>query len=220
MPVPGKRTKAVFQCDFDGTITVEDISFLILDNFAEGDWRAVLEEYKSSLITVGEFNSKAFELVKQDRLSLEQFVISSYRIRPGFNELIECCREHDIRFVIVSNGLDFYIKAIMKDLGLENVEIYSAKVRFEGKRIHTFYSGPEGFNLVDGFKDSYVEYFTRQGFKIIYAGNGLSDAAPARLASHRFAIDSLAARLTESATPFFPFTDLKDISLKLKNLEY
>ncbi|MDD3265469.1 MAG: 2,3-diketo-5-methylthio-1-phosphopentane phosphatase, partial [Dehalococcoidales bacterium] len=57
--------KLLFQSDFDGTITVGDISFLILDRFARGDWRSILEDYKNSRITVGEFNKRAFALVSE-----------------------------------------------------------------------------------------------------------------------------------------------------------
>ena len=38
--------KTLIQCDFDGTVTEEDVSFFLLDAFAQGDWRALLREYK------------------------------------------------------------------------------------------------------------------------------------------------------------------------------
>ncbi len=33
-------TKTLVQCDFDGTITEEDVSFAMLDAFADGDWES------------------------------------------------------------------------------------------------------------------------------------------------------------------------------------
>jgi len=44
-----KSRKTLIQCDFDGTITEEDVSFILLDTFARGDWRRLLKEYKASL---------------------------------------------------------------------------------------------------------------------------------------------------------------------------
>ncbi len=38
-------TRTLVQCDFDGTVVVEDISFAILDAFANGDWRSLFQEY-------------------------------------------------------------------------------------------------------------------------------------------------------------------------------
>ena len=61
-----KKVKILVQCDFDGTITEEDVSFLILDAFADGDWRKLLEEYKGGRITVGSFNTRAFNIVNLD----------------------------------------------------------------------------------------------------------------------------------------------------------
>ncbi len=34
-----RATKTLVQCDFDGTVTEEDVSFMLLDAFANGGWR-------------------------------------------------------------------------------------------------------------------------------------------------------------------------------------
>jgi len=78
--------KTLVQCDFDGTITEEDVSFLILDAFATGDWRQLLADYREGKISVGYFNMKAFAMVKADKQTLLQFVKSKAKIRAGFHE--------------------------------------------------------------------------------------------------------------------------------------
>ena len=83
-----KRTKTLVQCDFDGTITEEDVSFLILDAFADGDWRKLLEDYKEGRISVGSFNTRAFNMVKVDKEALQEFVKEKTRIRDGLPELL------------------------------------------------------------------------------------------------------------------------------------
>ena len=80
---PNGKKKLLFQSDFDGTITVEDISFIILDKYARGDWRRILQDYKSGQITVGEFNRRAFALVSEDQETLEKYVLANYQLRPG-----------------------------------------------------------------------------------------------------------------------------------------
>jgi len=42
--------KTMVQCDFDGTITEEDVSFFLLDTFADGDWRQLWKDYVGLLI--------------------------------------------------------------------------------------------------------------------------------------------------------------------------
>ena len=62
--------KTLIQCDFDGTITEEDASYFLLDTFAQGDWRKLLQAYKVRRISVGQFNTGAFAMVKADKQTL------------------------------------------------------------------------------------------------------------------------------------------------------
>ncbi len=81
-----EATKTLIQCDFDGTITEEDVSFLLLDIFANGDWRQLLTEYREGKISVGDFNRKAFSMVKVDRQTLIEFVRNEVKVQAGFHE--------------------------------------------------------------------------------------------------------------------------------------
>ena len=65
-----EQVKTLIQCDFDGTITEKDVSYLILDAFSTGDWRQLLAQYREDKIPVGYFNMKAFAMVKADRPTL------------------------------------------------------------------------------------------------------------------------------------------------------
>ena len=75
--------KTLFQCDFDGTITFEDISFLILDAYGDKDWRRMFQEYKDGKISVGRFNTMAFATVKADKETLLKLVKERAELRPG-----------------------------------------------------------------------------------------------------------------------------------------
>jgi len=218
MPEPSKISRLLFQSDFDGTITVEDISFLILDKYARGNWRAILEDYKSGRITVGQFNTRAFRLVKEEKSILEDYVLQNYRIRPGFSRLIDYCRQKGIRFVVVSNGLDFYIRAILADLGLAEIDVYSASSEFGNQHIETVYRSPDGAVLDDGFKEAYSRFFMGQGYRILYAGNGASDAPAASLAEHAFATDSLITRLSALGVTYTGFNRLDEVVNSLKSV--
>jgi len=203
--------KTLFQCDFDGTITQEDISFLILDAFANGDWRQLLTQYRQGKISVGYFNTKAFAMVKADKPTLLRFVKSQAKIRAGFHELLAYCHRRGFRFVIVSNGLDFYIKAILRDIGMDNIEVFAAQTRFSPDGINVRYVGPEGNQLEHSFKEAYVRLFRDRGYQVIYAGNGISDAAPSRQAHWVFATGELLTYCREMNLNCTPFIDLNDV---------
>lgn len=210
--------KTLIQCDFDGTITEKDASFLLLDAFARGDWRRLLREYKEHKISVGEFNTRAFAMVNADKVTLLEALKDKIKVRAGFNELANYCLRKGFRLVIVSNGLDFYINAILKDLGLENIEWHAAKTacHLEGMKVQ--YIGPDGKRLEYGFKEAYIESFLKLGYRVIYTGNGDSDIAPARYAHHVFATGDLLAYCRGNNLDYKPFENFIDVVRGLKQL--
>ncbi len=203
--------KTLVQCDFDGTITEEDTSFFLLDLFAQGDWRRWLQQYREHRIPVGEFNIRAFSLIKEDEKTLLRAIKDKIAIRPGFHELVDYCSGRGFRFVIVSNGLDFYIKAILKRLGLEGVEFHAARAYFDPRGLKVQYIGPDGRELRDNFKEAYLKLFLNQGYRVVYVGNGDSDISPAKLAHHVLARGELLDYFQENNLPCQPFEDLTDV---------
>ena len=211
--------RTVIQCDFDGTITAEDQAFLVLDALARGNWRQLLTEYRDGKISVGDFNTRAFAMVKEDRQTLVKFVKRTAKIRPGFHELVAYCQREGVQFTIVSNGLDFYINTILTDIGLENIEVFSAQAQFANGGIEVKYIGPDGAHLDNNFKDTFTRLFLSKGYRIIYVGNGLSDIYPAKYAHHVFARDELLDLCKQTNLNCIPFADLNDVLRGLKRLK-
>jgi len=203
--------KTIVQCDFDGTVTEEDTSFFLLDAFAQGDWRRLLWEYKAHKISVGEFNTKAFAMVKGDESTLLEELKGKVKVRAGLHELVNYCLKKGFRLVIVSNGLDFYIKAVLKDLGLDSIEVHAAQASFHPEGMKVQYVGPGGKRLEDGFKEAYIESFLKLGYRVIYVGNGDSDFAPAKYAHRIFATGELLAYCRENNLNYKPFENFIDI---------
>ncbi len=203
--------KTLVQCDFDGTVTEEDASFFLLDAFAQGDWRRLLRDYRGHRISVGEFTTRAFAMVKADRYTLLKALKGEVKVRAGFHELVNYCLKRGFRLVIVSNGLDFYIRAVLKDLELRNIEMHAAQASFypEGMKVH--YVGPDGKRLEDGFKEAYTQSFLKLGYRVIYVGNGDSDIAPAKYAHYVFATGDLLAYCRENNLKYKPFETFRDV---------
>ncbi len=204
-------TKTLVQCDFDGTITEEDISFMLLDAFANGNWRQLLREYQEGKISVGHFNTEAFAMVKADRQSLLKVAKSKVKIRPGFHKLVACCRRKGFRLVIVSNGLDFYIEEILSDIGMGDIEVFAAQTRFHSEGLKVQYIGPDGSHLDEDFKGAYVNLFLKEGYRIIYVGNGTSDLSPARQCHYIFATGDLLTHCQQTNLNFTAFTDFNEV---------
>lgn len=203
--------KTLIQCDFDGTLTEEDISFLILDTFADGDWRCYLEQYKNNQISVGHFNTLAYRMVKKDEAALIQFVNEKTELRPGLKELVDYCQKRNFRFTIVSNGMTFYIQTLLKNTGINGVEVYAAQAEFNNNGIEARYIGPDGKEIQNGIKEAYIKYFLNDGWRVISIGNGASDIPAAKLAHYAFATEPMLSLCREMKFDCLPFEKLDDI---------
>jgi 2-hydroxy-3-keto-5-methylthiopentenyl-1-phosphate phosphatase len=210
--------KIIIQCDFDGTLTVEDMGFYLLDTFAGGEWRQWLEQYRNDQISVGEFNSRAFATLQAPKEELLAATLSRAKLRDGFRELVGYCRQKGFRLAIVSNGLDFYINSILDDAGLGDVEAHAAITQFHPGGLKVQYIGPDGAPLNDDFKAAYTRLFLKEGYKVAYVGNGPSDASPASLSHHIFARDGLLDYCKEKNLPCQPFTNMHDVIKGLESL--
>ena len=214
--------KIAVQLDFDGTVTEEDVSFLLLDTYVGSKWRDMLDEYTSGRIPVGTFNKRVFSMMKADKQTMLDLIFSSDRvkIRPGFRELIDYCRSKDYKVVIASNGLIFYIEAILKSLRLDGIEVFAAQNQFSPDGMKVQYIGPDGNEMEAGFKEAYTALLKRKGYSIIYVGNGISDIYPSRQSIKVFATGDLLERCRQEQLECTPFNDLYDVVRGLEELSY
>jgi 2-hydroxy-3-keto-5-methylthiopentenyl-1-phosphate phosphatase len=205
------ETKTLIQCDFDNTVTYKDISFLLLDAFAGAAWREHLEKYQEGKISVGEFNRLSFSMVKAGHQEMLDYIKDRVRLRPGFQEFAQFCREKGFRLVIVSNGLDFYIEEILKGLGLKDIEHHAAETRFNQEGLKVRYVGADGTVLDRDFKLSWVKKFLNEGYRVVYIGDGNSDFVPAQQCHHIFATASLLIHCQQNDVACTPFADFNDV---------
>lgn len=212
--------KTLVQCDFDNTIAEFDVSFMLLDAFVDGDWRQILQEYREHRIPVGVFSQRAFSMIKADEATMLDYLFTGNRvsIRPGFHELLKYCAKRGFEFVIVSNGLKFYIDAILKHIGVRDIDVFAAHTEFNPDGLNIIYIGPNGQPMVDNFKKAYVERHLGQGYRVAYIGDGYSDILPASLANYVFARDDLLRHCREKNLKCTPFNDLNDVVRGLEGI--
>jgi 2-hydroxy-3-keto-5-methylthiopentenyl-1-phosphate phosphatase len=211
------NSKTVIQCDFDGTITDEDVSYKMLEAYAEDKWHKIRDDYHAGKISVGVFNTSAFAMVKAGKNKLLEVARNTMQLRPGLPELVECCRRKGFRFTIISNGLDFYIEDMMKNIGLDNLEIHAATTRFFSGGLEAQYIGPGGEVLDNGLKETYVDFFLAEGYRVIYMGNGVSDIPSAVKCHHIFATEELLSYCEKH--PELNYTPLNDFGKAAEILE-
>lgn len=198
-------------CDFDGTITVNDMTNVVWDRFLDYDWRArLLPDSERGLITATEMVRRGYADVRRDEGEVLALMRQSLQIRSGFAELLSLCQRRNWHFAVVSNGLRFYIEAALGS----DLDIWAHDAYFDTNwHVELPKSIPLSAEL--DFKSQVVVELRRQHqtASCIYIGDGRLDFEPALLSDHVFcvrdsALQELFRQAGRSATEFTDFTQV------------
>ena len=114
--------------------------------------------------------------------------------------------------MVVSQGLDFYIEALLEKEGFPQIPIYSVNTTFDATGIsyhyHHAYPGKEHKGNSKGL---IVQRYREQGHHVVYIGDGRSDFEAAVVADTVFAHSVLAEECQRERIPFRPFADFGDV---------
>ncbi len=208
----------IIQCDFDGTIIRNNLSVLLREKYACGDWQKIDSDYLHGHLTVEQSNKLQFALIKEPKERLQEFVRQHVDLRPGFVEFVRFCQESAIPFAIVSSGLDFYIEPVLAEIGMPGLELHCGRTSFGCDGIDVSYYSPEGNIINQGFKRKYLTWLKKRGENIIYLGDGLSDLEAARQADHVFATGHLLELLDTHSIEHSAFSDFYDLLYRVRLL--
>ena len=100
--------------DFDGTLTLDDVTTYIWDKYLPYDWRAKLlpptfEGRWTPLDMIG----RGYADIRVPPKELLAEIRDTIRMRPGVEALATFCRGRGWHFAVVSHGLAFYIEALL-----------------------------------------------------------------------------------------------------------
>jgi 2-hydroxy-3-keto-5-methylthiopentenyl-1-phosphate phosphatase len=196
--------------DFDDTIVMGNTSRAVFERFGAPEWREHEAEYHAGRLTVEEYNVAAMRTVTATYEELRAFSAEAATIRPGFLELLDWAHWNGWLPVVVSNGFDFYVDAVLDKAGVERVARHTARTRFDYRWLATYLS-PRGVDVLDGFKLSYAASFQGMGDFVAYVGDGASDIEAAKLAQAVFARDTLLRALDGVHPRIYPFETFHDV---------
>jgi len=199
----------IVQSDFDDTITVGNVSTMVHKAFAPdlALWQAMEDEYHAGKYSVEESNIREFALIRRSRAEIEEYVRRNVVVREGFGEFVRYCEAENIKLVVVSSGLDLYIRPTLEKAGLARLGFRSGNAEVTPKGIVVSYTDPQGRPLTKGFKDAYLRLHKRQGHTIFYLGDGHSDYGPAEESDFVMARSTLRKWMESNGLPHTPFED-------------
>lgn len=208
--------KPLVVVDFDGTISVEEVSVALLKRFAEGDWTEPYRLHVAGKITLAELMTRQFVMIRRPREEIVRFVQETTRIRPGFEEFVRFCGKRGVPINICSAGMDVYVDAALSMLDTPPVPVgVVGKARFTPNGIQVRF--PSGRNGLD-FKATFVCDKKSQGYQVVYIGDGISDFGAAKVADFVFARDSLLDVCREAGIRHEPFQDFIDVRQGLQRI--
>ena len=200
--------------DFDDTAAVQNVAELLLTRFGDPTWTSVRQQFRDGELDLKEYQEITFRNIRADRPTMRAYVREQATLRPYFRELWGLCHRHGFPMAVVSQGLDFYISALLERDGVAEIPIYSVSTQFNAGKISYEYRFPyPGQEDKGNSKAVIVEGFRSRGHYVIYAGDGQSDLEAARQADMVFAHRTLARLCDEEGIAYTPFEDFKGLLL-------
>ena len=184
----------VVLCDFDGTIAEIDTAMIVFKRFIDGNWKIFNERLDRGEITLEQCMRDQFSMIKAPNSVILKELDLDVAFRPGFNELVNYCRDNQIPFEIVSAGLDFVINHLLEVRGLNGIMVHAVKTRFTENGLEMDPLELHDRNYID-FKEDLVNYIKDKGYSVLYIGDGMSDKGAVMSADIVFVIKG--SRLAE-----------------------
>jgi 2-hydroxy-3-keto-5-methylthiopentenyl-1-phosphate phosphatase len=201
---------------FDDAIVLDNTARQIFERFAAPGWRDAEAAYQAGRMSEEEFNAAALDLVTAPRGELTAYVRAVARVRPGFMELLDWVHWNDWLAMVVSNGFDFSVDAVLDGLGIDRITRHAGRTRREYRWRVAYYS-PRGVEVRAGFKLSYVAALKGAGDFVAYVGGGASDVEATTLADVVFARSTLLERLDVTRKRVFAFDTFDDVRSVLES---
>jgi 2-hydroxy-3-keto-5-methylthiopentenyl-1-phosphate phosphatase len=120
----GNDMKYMFFCDFDGTITREDVIDRILEEFADPMWREIEQSWVKGEMGSRDCLAMQTKLIKAKMHELLDFV-EGIGIDETFIDFARYCKSKAVEIVILSDGINLLIKSILNRYGLKDIKVFS-----------------------------------------------------------------------------------------------
>lgn len=200
--------------DFDGTITLEDTTDLILERFADPLWRQVEEAWTAGSIGSRECLSRQIDLVRASQADLEQLA-DEVAIDPGFCDFVAAGKELGLRMTVGSDGFDPIISRVLARVGVNLPVVSNRLVKSEGDRWRAEF--PHFLDQCQSQSGNCkCALFGSAGSQLILIGDGRSDFCPAAQATLVLAKKSLAAYCRTSAIDHIEIEGFVDATRALR----
>lgn len=199
-------------CDFDGTVAIEDVTDSLLDRFAPPAWQVLERQWRNGEIGSAECMAGQVALLDASREEIDAH-LASMRIDPAFPQFVEAVLAAGCTLRIVSDGLDYAIRAILARHQLDGLPVLANRL---------VQSGPRSWKLETPFSDPHCRIASgnckcvnavrehNRHHHVLLVGDGASDFCAAGEADHVFAKHRLIEHCRHAGIPHEPIVGFAD----------
>jgi 2,3-diketo-5-methylthio-1-phosphopentane phosphatase len=210
----------IILCDFDGTVSVEDVTDSVLEHHAHPDWMILEERWKSGQIGSHDCMAAQIGLLDADRSQLDA-LFAAMRIDRAFPAFVEAALAARIPIRIVSDGLDLAIESILARHQLDFLPIAANRLDAAGERKWSlsFPHADDACKVASGMcKCAQVATARKHKKKVLLIGDGASDFCAAGAVDLVFAKHRLIEHCRAHGLPYVPITGFADALVLLPSL--
>jgi len=114
-------------CDFDGTIAQEDVTDSLLMRFGRPGWDVLEVDWREGRIGSRECMAGQIALLDCSRAELDEH-LAGMTIDPDFGRFAAAVRDARAALTIVSDGLDYAIRSMLRRHGLDGLPIVASRL--------------------------------------------------------------------------------------------
>ncbi len=208
--------------DFDGTLVEPNVAIVLVERFAEDGARVaheVDEQLHRGELTLRQAWERQAALLPWDSIpAMTDYAVENVPLRAGARELIELLQVHRVPTVVVSGGLDFYIRAILDREGFDLPFLSdSAHPGGDGRMRVEHPHGHVDCRQCGICKAQVVRGPFPTAERTIFVGDGSTDRFAAEVADIVFARRRLLTYCQREGIPCFPFEEFHPVTTRLRS---
>ncbi len=213
-----------FFLDFDGTITQNDVVDMILERFADSEWKTIEKLWAEGKIGSRECLSRQMALVKASWSDVKT-CLDKIELDPYFVPFMKQCEESSVSVTIVSDGFDKVIYSILDRALVEFPAIRKAAPIF-ANHLTWFGGNVPGVSFSKAkacehgcanCKPEIIKNLKQSQDTVVFVGDGLSDRFAAKSANVVFAKNKLFQFCVEGGIACKKYSNFKTIQDWLKD---
>ena len=215
------KSKPIVFCDFDGTVTQDDVTDRILEELGDSGWRELESAWVQGMIGSRECLERQMALIRASSKQLNA-LIDAVAIDPGVASFYNFTEEAGIPFYILSDGFDYVVRRVLRRVGADGElrngkHLFTSSMEIEDNRLRV--SFPHDARVCEHgcatCKPAIIRRIGRGHRPVVFIGDGLSDRFAVEQSDLVFAKKQLLAHCRKNNIACMPFETFAEIEATL-----